>query len=94
MKRQIFKDIEQAFMYILAISIAAGLFILIGLLIYRSIPPENKDLLNIVIGAFLAAFSSIITYFFGSSKGSSEKTEHIMKLTNGKKVEENNNAVG
>lgn len=90
MKRQFFRDIEQAFMYILAIAIATGLFILIGLLIYKSIPEQNKDLLNIVIGTFLAAFSSIISYFFGSSKGSNDKTEHIINMRNEKK----NDAVG
>jgi len=73
---------KDLFMYILAVIIIAGIFILLGVLLMHEIPTENKDLLNIVIGAFIASFSAVISYFFGSSKGSAEKNE--MLKNNGK----------
>lgn len=66
---------KELFMYILAIIIVVGIFVLLGILIVREVPVANKDLLNIVVGAFISAFTLVIGYFFGSSKGSADKTE-------------------
>jgi len=66
-------------MYSLAALIVFGIFILVGLLIFKTMPEANKDLLILVIGNLMAAFISVISYFFGSSKGSSDKTELMHK---------------
>jgi xanthine/uracil permease len=66
-------------LYILAVVIVVGFFVLLGLLIFKEIPPQNKDLLNIVIGTLLAAFMSVVSYWYGSSKGSADKTEMFKK---------------
>ena len=68
------KDI---YMYFLGALIVTGMFVIIGLLVYKEMPTTNKDLLNIVIGAFIGAFLSVVGYFYGSSKGSADKTEII-----------------
>ena len=66
------KDI---FQYALGGLITVGFFgLLIGLL-YVGVPAENKDLLNLVVGALIGSFASIVGYFYGSSKGSAEKNE-------------------
>ena len=70
---------KDLFMYILGGLIVAGFFALIGMLIFKEVPVDNKDLLNIAIGSLLAAFSTVVAYFYGSSKGSSEKNEIISK---------------
>ena len=66
-------------MYSLAALIVLKIFVLVGLLIFQTMPEANKDLLILVIGNLMAAFISVISYFFGSSKGSSDKTEIINK---------------
>lgn len=67
--------IKDLLMYILGGLIVLGFFCLLGLLIYITIPEPNKDLLNIAIGSLIAAFATVVGYFYGSSKGSSDKTE-------------------
>jgi uncharacterized membrane protein len=68
------KDI---FMYVLGALIVLGTFVLIAmLLIYRT---EMTDVINITIGSLLAAFGLVVGYFYGSSKGSADKTDMMKK---------------
>lgn len=71
--------IKDLFMYVLGGIIVLGFFSLLAVLIYNGIPKQNADLLNIAIGALLAAFATVVGYFYGSSKGSSEKNELLKK---------------
>lgn len=88
-KRKIYKELKNTIMkleskivkYGLASLIIIGFFTLMVLLIRFQVPTENKDMLNMVIGALLGAFATIVGYFFGSSQGSSEKTEMMNKKT-------------
>jgi hypothetical protein len=67
-------------MYILGAVIVAGVFALIAvLLIYRQ---DMVDVINITIGSLLAAFGSVVGYFYGSSKGSADKQDIIDKKLN------------
>lgn len=66
---------KEIFQYILGALIVSGFFALLILLVLSAVPPENKDLLNLVVGALIGSFSSIVSYFFGSSLGSSKKDE-------------------
>jgi uncharacterized membrane protein YbhN (UPF0104 family) len=70
------KDI---FQYILGALIVAGFFVLLYLLISTEVPEKNTNVLNLVIGALIGSFTTIVGYFYGSSKGSSEKTELLSK---------------
>lgn len=70
------KDIYQ---YILGAVIVIAFFAVIYMLIIRGIPLDNQDILLIVIGALTAKFADIVSYFYGSSKGSSDKNEMLKK---------------
>jgi len=63
------------FQYVLGGVIVIGFFVLLALLIYTAIPSENKDILNLVIGALIGSFTSVVGYYYGSSLGSHEKNE-------------------
>ena len=76
------KDI---FQYILAGLIIIGFFILLIALVYIPIPESNKDLLNLVVGALIGSFATIVGYFFGSSSSSAKKDETISNI-----VQQNN----
>jgi hypothetical protein len=45
-------------------------------------PEKNKDIGLLVVGALVAKFSDVVSYFFGSSKGSADKTEIINNQKN------------
>lgn len=72
------------FMGALAVIVVAGFFALLFILAYTNIPKENKDLLNMLLGAWLTAFANVIGYYFGSSKGSTDKDKTINDMMNGK----------
>ena len=66
------RDIYQ---YVLGALIVAAFFLATYLLIYNSIPVENRDVLNMLLGALIAQFVNVVGYFYGSSRGSADKTE-------------------
>jgi uncharacterized BrkB/YihY/UPF0761 family membrane protein len=70
---------KSVFQYLLGALIVAGFFVLMVVLVYKSVPNENKDLLNLVTGALLGSFATVVGYFYGSSLGSSEKNEMLKK---------------
>lgn len=70
---------KDKFMYILGGVVVAGTFALLALFIYVEIPEKNEALLNISAGTLLTAFSAVVYYFYGSSKGSSDKTDLLKK---------------
>lgn len=70
------KDIP---MYILAGMITLGYFGLLAILTFKGVPEQNNDLYNTAMGALLVAFSMVVGYWFGSSKGSSDKNEMFKK---------------
>lgn len=73
---------KQVFQYALGAMIIIGFFWLLILLVKSQVPVENKDLLNLIVGALIGSFATIVGYFYGSSKGSADKNE---MLKNGNK---------
>ena len=65
-------------LYFLAAKIISATVGFLLVLMFRPVPPENKDALMMALGAVLAAFGSVVGYFFGSSKGSAEKTDVLL----------------
>jgi drug/metabolite transporter (DMT)-like permease len=68
------KDI---FQFILGGIIVIGFFLLLYFLIFLEIPEKNSALLNLIIGALIGSFVTIVGYFYGSSSGSAKKDETI-----------------
>jgi drug/metabolite transporter (DMT)-like permease len=73
------KILKDIFQYVLGGLIVIGFFILLYKLINAEVPETNKDLLNLVVGALIGSFATVVGYFYGSSKSSSEKDEIISK---------------
>ena len=59
----------------LAIILTLGFFGVLAALMIYSIPPLAKDVIQVMLGALGTAWISAITYYFGSSYGSSVKTQ-------------------
>ncbi len=65
------KDIN---LYVLAWTIVGGFFTLCLTLLFKAIPEGQSDIVYVLFGGLVSGFSTVLGYFFGSSKGSAEKT--------------------
>ena len=63
------KDI---FFYTLGTIVVIGYFIILGIKVYKG---NDQTAESLMIGSLVGAFGTIIGYWYGSSKGSAEKTE-------------------
>ena len=72
-------NIKDIFQYILGGLIIVGFFLLLYLLTGSEVPAANKDLLNLVVGALIGSFATVVGYFYGSSKSSAEKDATIQR---------------
>lgn len=61
--------------YILAWFLGAGFFVMIVVLIFVDIKEGSKEIVYTLLGSFGTAFGMAMSYFFGSSEGSKEKTK-------------------
>lgn len=62
---------------IMAFALIALIFYLLrGMLIARE-PVVDKDVFNVVLGALVTAFTTVVSYYFGSSAGSRQKDEAL-----------------
>lgn len=59
----------------LAIFVMAASFILFSILIFVDVRPEAKDILIYILGVLSAAVTQILSYYFGSSQGSKDKSD-------------------
>jgi hypothetical protein len=63
----------------LAMAVTAGFFGILLMMTLRSLPDQNRDLVNVILGSLGTAWVSIIGYYFGTSAGSARKTELLAK---------------
>jgi hypothetical protein len=72
---------SKRFIYYLSIGVVGFVFIMIVALFFVMIPPENKTIIDMVVGIVIGGYTSVMAFFYGSSKGSKDKAEQINKLT-------------
>ena len=72
-------DKEKGVMLAIAILVIAGAFSLVYSIFTQVIPKENNDLAYIALGYVFAMAQTVIAYYFGSSKSSSDKTNLMAK---------------
>ena len=63
------------FPYIVAILVILGFFGVIGLLVFKVVPPESENVVFAMVGFLGAGFGAVMNHIFGSSEGSKRKTE-------------------
>jgi len=67
---------------ILSLLIMVMMMCVIVAIFSMEIPDNNKDMAYLVVGGLMGSFTTIIAFWFGSSKGSSDKNEIINKPQN------------
>ena len=67
---------------VLALGVTAITFVLFGILMFDRSPvePSRKDILVYVLGALTAISTQVISYYFGSSVGSKDKSAQLDKV--------------
>ena len=70
--------------YIIAWLMISGFFGLLVFLLFVTVPAGQSDVVFMLFGALSTAFGSVITFFFGSSKGSQDKSVELTALLNKK----------
>jgi hypothetical protein len=75
------KNAKDIFMYSLAALIILLLFLSLYFILTKSVPQENRDLAYMSFGLALGWGTMVISYFFGSSKGSADKNEMMHSYT-------------
>jgi hypothetical protein len=59
----------------LALGVVGLSFVLFAILIFVDVKAEAKDILIYILGVLSAAVTQILSYYFGSSQGSKDKSE-------------------
>ncbi len=80
-------DRERGYMIILAIIILGSTFYLGYMLLTQTVPSENRDIVNVALGMILGLSSTVVGYYFGSSKSSSDKTRLFSEEFDTKRIE-------
>ena len=74
--KKISKDI---YMYVLGTVIVIGFF---TTLVFLIVDGSYKTEVNMIVGALIATFTMVVSYFYGSSKGSADKDAIIQNQNN------------
>ncbi len=69
------KDLKDKFQYGLGALMVLGFFLLLGGLLFLPVPASNEKAFDIMLGILSGGVGTVIGYFYGSSKGSAEKTD-------------------
>lgn len=64
----------------LAIGIMFLTFCLYLYVLANEVPQDKKDIIIYILGALTSISVQVASFFFGSSQGSKDKTEHIKKI--------------
>ena len=73
------KPVANPMVTIISLAVVGMLLLITGLLIFAPIPDNNKDVVYLIAGQIIGSFSSVISYWIGSSRGSFEKNKDLDK---------------
>lgn len=73
-------------LYVTAWAVLIGFFTLTGALMFYPLPQGSPQAVFMLFGALAGGFGQVLQYFFGSSKGSSEKTKLLTEMEHGKEA--------
>lgn len=65
---------------LLALLVSVGFFGILGFMLVNAIPTAGKDALLVMLGALGTGWTAVLSYYFGSSAGSFDKTAMLQQL--------------
>lgn len=69
----------QLVMPILAVGTVALTYMFVGILLFKIVPTEQQQLIIFALGFMTASAQQVLSYYFGSSKSSQDKTVALAK---------------
>ena len=69
--------VEKLVMPILALGIVAVAFLLVGILMFVNIPDSQENIVIYALGFLTSAATQVISFYFGSSQGSKDKSDAL-----------------
>ena len=74
---------------ILAFVVTLGFFGILCFMMFRPVPPESRDILNIMLGSLATAWTGIVAYYFGSTKGAEHANNLLANTTQAEPAQTN-----
>jgi len=71
--------VAQLVMPILAVGTVALTYLFVGILLFKVVPTEQQQLIIFALGFMTASAQQVLSYYFGSSKSSQDKTVALAK---------------
>lgn len=71
--------VAQLVMPILAVGTVALTYLFVGILLFKVVPTEQQQLIIFALGFMTASAQQVLSYYFGSSKSSQDKTVALSK---------------
>lgn len=70
-------------MPLLTIVVTVGFFGMLGYMLKYEVPESNERIMDILLGSLGTAWITMVSFYFGSSKGSEDKQKHIVSMQKG-----------
>jgi len=65
---------------ILALGVVGLAFFLIGILMFKNVPTDQQQIIIFALGFITSAAGQVLSFYFGSSQGSKDKTKEIQDM--------------
>jgi hypothetical protein len=72
--------LEKAVVPILALGVVGLAFLLIAILMFVNTPQDQQQIIIFALGFITSAAGQVLSFYFGSSQGSKEKTKEIQEM--------------
>jgi len=69
--------LDKAVVPILALGTVGIAFLLIGILMFKNVPTDQQQIIIFALGFITSASSQVLSFYFGSSQGSKDKTKEL-----------------
>jgi hypothetical protein len=70
-------QLDKAVIPILALGTVGLAFLLIGILMFKNVPTDQQQIIIFALGFITSAATQVLSFFFGSSQGSKDKTKEL-----------------
>ena len=70
-------NLDKAVIPILALGTVGIAFLLIGILMFKNVPTDQQQIIIFALGFITSAATQVLSFYFGSSQGSKDKTKEI-----------------
>jgi hypothetical protein len=73
-------DLDKMVVPILALGVVGLAFFLIGILMFKNVPTDQQQIIIFALGFITSAAGQVLSFYFGSSQGSKDKTKEIQEM--------------